>query len=97
MTNDNGSEFRKDHMAYTERVGIETRVVPTESPWQNGMVERHGGVSGDIFKAIAEECNIEGVEEVKLALAAVNTCKNRRPDPSGFTKSAGVWIRREAT
>ncbi|CAK0857899.1 unnamed protein product, partial [Prorocentrum cordatum] len=88
---DNGSEFRKDFASYAESVGITMRVVPTESPWQHGLVERHGAVSNDIVRAIVDECTIQGPAEMELAIAAANICKNRRVDPSGYSPRMRVF------
>ena len=88
---DNGSEFRKDFTSYAESVGITMRVVPTESPWQHGLVERHGAVSNDIIRAIVDECSVQGPAEMELAIVAANLCKNRRPDPSGYSPRMRVF------
>ena len=88
---DQGSEFRKDFSQFCENAGISIRCTPTESPWQHGFVERHGAVSADILRATIEEMSVTGGAEMRLAVTATNICKNRRPDPSGYSPRMRVF------
>ena len=36
-------------------LGIKYRMIPTEAPWQLGMVERHGAVISDIMNIVVNE------------------------------------------
>ena len=67
------------------------RPVPTESPWQNGMVERHGGVLQDIVRATVEELAITGLEDMKVTLQKACQSKNARIGRSGYSPQALVF------
>eukprot|EP00975_Prorocentrum_lima_P053082 11132139-Prorocentrum_lima.AAC.1 len=47
---------------------VQCVVRPTEAPWQQAVVERHGAVLGDIVRMAVEEQSIAGVDEMRLVL-----------------------------
>ena len=56
----------KNNKMMVKRYGASSRTALIESPWQIGMVERHGGVIGKIIVMIAHSSNVCGEEEVTL-------------------------------
>ena len=50
---DNGGEFvNKGLLALAESCGIYIHTTPAESPWSNGVVERHNEVLADMLDRI---------------------------------------------
>ena len=68
-----------------ELFGAELRPIPTESPWQNGIVERHGGVLADIVRAIVEEQTVAGWAEMYVTVRKAMQAKNARVGLSGYS------------
>ena len=48
IVTDKGSEYYAEFVEMLTNLGIRQRMVPTEAPWQHGMVERHGKVLADV-------------------------------------------------
>ena len=71
--------------------GIRTRFVPTEAPWQNGMVERHGAVLGDIVTAVVTETGANGLGAMRDVCLHASFTKNRRPGKSGYSPRSLVF------
>ena len=85
IVHDQGGEFFKDFAAQMRRLGLNPRVTPTEAPWQNGMVERHGGVLGEILSVMVEQAQLTGEADMTMGGAMAAAAKNRRPDRSGHS------------
>ena len=51
LISDMGSEFGRELGEFMEAHGIRQYFTASEAPWQNGLVERHGG----IWKAAARK------------------------------------------
>ena len=56
-------------------LGTHFNLTALETPWQNGMVERHGGVLGDIT-AIVMETSPVGLDQMKDVCMHVAMAKN---------------------
>ena len=59
IVTDKGSEYYTEFVEMLTNLGIRQRMVPTEAPWQHGMVERHGKVLADVMMAATTECQIK--------------------------------------
>ena len=66
-------------------MGIEPHVTATESPWQNGLVERHGQVLGEIVSIMVDQSQLKGEADMHMAGVFAATAKNRRPDRTGHS------------
>ena len=88
---DRGGENTGSFSSLAQRLGVKVRVVPTESPWQQGIVERHGGILGDIVTATVYENTLKGHEELQLACSFAALAKNRRPDKTGYSARQRVF------
>ena len=71
--------------------GVAYKLIPVESPWQLGMVERHGAVLADIVTSVVIEKHVSGHENMKDV--ALHTCmaKNRRPGRTGYSPRSLVF------
>ena len=56
---DKGSEYYTDFQEMLNTLGIKYRMIPTEAPWQLGMVERHGAVITDIMNSVVNDSMVE--------------------------------------
>ena len=74
---DLGTSFRTAFVMMVERYGACSRVAPIEAPWQIGMVERHGGVIGEIIAMIVHSTQARGIREMTLVSIAATAAKNR--------------------
>ena len=66
-------------------------MVALEAPWQNGMVERHGGVLGDIITVTVMESGATGFAQMKDVAIHSSMAKNRRPGKTGHSPRTMVF------
>ena len=53
---DNGGEFaNSDLINMAERFGITIKTTAAESPWSNGLVERHNQIIGNMMKKVLDD------------------------------------------
>ena len=79
---DNGGEFvNPEFVELCEKFNINVKTTPAESPWSNGMVERHNAIiAGMLDKILADTpCNFD------IALAWCINAKNSMINVHGFT------------
>ena len=72
-------------------LGLQYRVVPTESPWQHGMVERHGQVLADIIQAVITEKEVRGEKHMNDVALHTSMAKNRRPGRTGYSPRSLIF------
>ena len=65
-------------LTLAERYFATSKVVPTEAPWQVGMIERHGGVINDMISMIVAQSGANGKTEMMLVMIASTAAKNRQ-------------------
>ena len=79
---DNGGEFvNPEFVEMCEKFNVNIKTTPAESPWSNGMVERHNAIiAGMLDKVLADtSCNFD------IALAWCINAKNSMINVHGFT------------
>ena len=87
---DNGGEFKNLTMQELgEKCGIVLKTTAGESPWSNGLVERHNQILGDmIYKTIADtKCSLE------LAVVWCLSAHNNLVNVHGFSPNQLVFGR----
>ena len=84
IASDLGTCFRTAFQMMVERCEASSRKAPIESPWQIGMVERYGGVIGEITAMIVHSSNVVGKKKMTLTSIAATAAKNRRPGIHGL-------------
>ena len=72
-------------------LGIHFNLIAFEAPWQNGVVERHGGVLGDIITVTVMESGAQGFDQMRDVCAHAAMAKNRRPGKTGWSPRAMVF------
>ena len=88
---DQGRDFYGTFQEFCSQMGIKSRFIPTEGQWQNGMVERHGGVLGDIVTAVVLETAAAGMMQMRDVCLHASMCKNRRPGKTGYSPRSLVF------
>ena len=74
---DNGGEFdNEDYRSMCENVNINIVTTAAESPWSNGLVERHNGTLGSTVSKMMEDPKYSLQTAVAWAVAAKNSLKN---------------------
>ena len=79
---DNGGEFNNEHFRQLcEKVNITVKTTAAESPWSNGLCERHNQVLGQMLeKTMAETgCNLD------IAVSWCINAKNSLHNVHGFS------------
>ena len=87
---DNGSEFNNyEFQDMSENLNVEIATTAAESPWSNGVVERHNAVIGNMVdKIIADiDCSLE------IALAWAVNAKNSLHSVYGYSPNKLVFGR----
>ena len=91
LVTDMGTSFLAAFLTLAERYSATSKVVPTEAPWQVGMIERHGGVINDVISMIVTQSGAIGKTEMMLVMIASTAAKNRRPGLSGHSPRSAVF------
>ena len=73
------------------QLGTHFNLIALEAPWQNGMVERHGGVLGDIITVTVMETGAVGFDMMKDVCIHSAMAKNRRPGKTGYSPRTMVF------
>ena len=68
----------------TKQLGAHFKMTAFEAPRQKGMVERHGGVLGDIIEATVLETSPLGYEQMCDVCLHASMATNRRPGRTGL-------------
>ena len=90
IMSDFGGEFEAELGEFMEAHGIRQHFTAAEAPWQNGLVERAGGVWKAAAKKAIADVGAEGFVEMRRLAAMVNWAKNSRINASGF--SPAQWV-----
>ena len=79
---DNGGEFvSKEFTDFCENFNIEISTTPGESPWSNGICERHNAILTELLLKIKEDTNCRWETAIAWAVGAKNAFVN----VSGFS------------
>ena len=79
---DNGGEFNNyDFQSMCENLNITVKTTAAESPWSNGITERHNGLIADMAEKVMEDtkCNAE------VAICWASNAKNSLINVFGFS------------
>ena len=88
ILSDRGSEFNNQvFRELGELPNIEVKTTGTESPWSNGITERHNGITGNMVDKIPHDQNCS----VELALAWAVSAKNSLSNVFGYSPNQLVF------
>ena len=82
---DDGREFRGHFMKLCASAGIVTFRAASRAPWQQGRVERHGGLMKDLISKCRAEMPPTSYNELVVLLRECECAKNRFSNRSGFS------------
>ena len=87
---DNGGEFcNKEFVTFCENLNIRICTTAAESPWSNGLVERHNAVLGLTVSKTMEDAHCD----LNIALAWGVSAKNALKNVHGFSRNQPVFGR----
>ena len=82
VLSDNGGEFfSQEFIDFCENFNIKVSTTPAESPWSNGICERHNAILTDIILKVKQDINCSW----ETALAWALNAKNSFINVSGFS------------
>ena len=93
---DEGREFRGAFTKWSSEMGTIVFRAAARAPWQQGKVERHGGLMKDMIEKAREASPPSTVEELKMILYECECAKNRYMNRSGYSpvqRQIGQWPR----
>ena len=95
ILSDDGSEFNNQvFRELGELLNIEVKTTCGESPWSNGITERHNGIIGNMVDKILQDQNCS----VKLTLAWAVSAKNSLSNEFWLQyKSVSIWAETQFT
>lgn len=74
---DNGGEFdNSEFIDFCEKLNIRIVTTAAESPWSNGIVERHNAIIGETVRKIMNDQNCELEVALSWAISAKNSLAN---------------------
>eukprot|EP00435_Cladocopium_sp_Y103_P017308 s4252_g4.t1 len=93
---DEGREFRAGFAELCANAGTVVVRTAARAPWQNGRVERHGGIIKTMIEKSREEMPPDDLRDLAQILYACECAKNRFSNRSGFSptqRQIGQWPR----
>ena len=92
---DGGPEFERRFARNLEQISVFHHVVDSESPWQNGRCERHGGFLKSRAKREIEEGAgvVTTLEDLDLLISHMTICKNNWYSRAGYSPAQLVFGR----
>ncbi|CAE7436187.1 RE1 [Symbiodinium necroappetens] len=95
VLSDGGAEFAKDFVTGLELHSVFHHVVDADSPWQNGVAERHGGeIKRRVLRELAEGNTVlTSTEGIDLMLCHLTACKNQFYSRAGYSPAQLVFGR----
>lgn len=90
---DNGGEFvNEKFISMAENFNIRIKTTAGESPWSNGVVERHNGLLGESIRKIVSDVGCS----FQIALDWATSAKNSLQNHNGFSPNQIVFGRNPA-
>ena len=86
-------EFQGFFNDMRERMGINTRVIGSGTPWQHGIAERHRGILGTMWRKIVYEHDMRRTLMARVALSAMVNAKNSTNTRNNMTPEEAVFGR----
>ena len=90
---DQGGEFSGYFNTLLEQYGIDSRAVGANAPWQHGVVERHGGLLGTMWRKLVYEFDVKGSWMATVCLASIINAKKSTMTRNGMTPEQAVFGR----
>ena len=78
LISDMGGEFEGELGEFMEVHGIRQYYTASEAPWQNGLVERNGGIRKAAARKAIKDVRARGFVEMRRLASVVNWAKSAR-------------------
>ena len=88
---DQGGEFEHEWILMMESYGIHSKTTGSHAGWQHAFAERHGGILGSTWHAVAVETKAETRQQMAVALAASVEAKNELVSRRGYSANMLVF------
>ena len=85
LISDTGGEFERDLGEFVEAHDIRQYFTASEAPWQNGLVERNGGIWKAAARKTIKDVGARGFVEMRRLASMVNWAKHARINSSGYS------------
>ena len=82
---DQGGEIQRDFEQLMEKLNAQTFVTASDSAWQHGMTERHGGILKTIVRHVVDDNSSAGRDDMEDAVLAALLAKNQLTSVHGFS------------
>ena len=90
MISDMGSEFEGGLGELMEAHGIRQYFTASQAPWQNGLVERNGGIWKATARKTIKGVGAQGFVEMQRLASMVSWAKNALINSSGYSQA--LWV-----
>ena len=90
LISDMGGEFEGERGEFMDAHGNRQYFTPSEAPWQNGLVERNGGIWNAAARKAIKDFGARRFVEMRRLASMVSWAKNARINSSGY--SAAQWV-----
>ena len=90
LISDMGGEFEGELGEFMEAHGIRQYFTASETQWQNGFVERNGGIWKAAARKARKDVGARGFAEMRRLASMVNWVKNARIRTSGYSPAQRV-------
>ena len=85
LVSDMGGEFEGELGEFMDPHGIRPYFTASEAPWQNGLVERTGGIWKAAARQTIKDVGARGFVEMRILSSMVNRAKNARINSSEYS------------
>eukprot|EP00435_Cladocopium_sp_Y103_P044148 s1245_g12.t1 len=90
MLTDGGMEFAGAVEVLNDLMGVVHDTIPEGAKWRLGHAERHGGILKLMLLKMLKGMNLEGLDDMRMAVTAACTAKNRLCNHGGISPLQAV-------
>lgn len=77
LLTDGGMEFAGAVETLNDLMGVVHEAIPEGAKWRLGHAERHGSILKLMILKMTKGLNLEGIEDMRMAVSAACAAKNR--------------------
>ena len=88
---DQGNEFRTEFEYLLERCAVLARVIPVETHWHGGVVERQGSTAKTIIRRLIDFHSVSTIDDLRHVLQEAASAKNSLSRQNGFSRQQWVY------
>ena len=88
---DQGNEFRTEFEYLLERCAVLAKVIPVETHWHGGVVERQGSTAKTIIRRLIDFHSVSTIDDLRHVLQEAASAKNSLSRQNGFSPQQWVY------